>query len=144
MDLRNAPTNSNSDEERMTPAFYKYVQKMLVMKNPGFTDPSVWLWIQDSEARANQCEAFAKQWLPAYDVIHLVYCSSKNERLNDAKTRASPTTVHLVSLLKVNDERVTRLRGNMRREFTVPSEIPYYNDFGRYMEVKYRVYASEL
>ena len=25
MDLRNAPTNSNSDEERMTPAFYKYV-----------------------------------------------------------------------------------------------------------------------
>ena len=53
MDLQNAPTNSNSDEERMAPAFYKYVQKMLVMKNPGFTDPSVWLWIQDSEARAN-------------------------------------------------------------------------------------------
>ena len=25
MDLWNAPTNSNSDEERMTPAFYKYV-----------------------------------------------------------------------------------------------------------------------
>ena len=60
MDLWNAPTNSNSEKERMMPAFYKYVQKMLVMKNPGFTDPLVWLWIQDSEAHANQCEAFAK------------------------------------------------------------------------------------
>ena len=124
MDLRNAPINSNSDEERMMPAFYKYVQKMLVMKYPGISDPSVWLWIQDSEARANQCEAFAKQWLLAYDVVHLVYRSSKNERLNNAKTRAPPTTVHLVFLLKVNDERAIRLRGNMRREFTVPLEIP--------------------
>ena len=114
------------------------------MKNPGFTDPLVWLWIQDSEARANQCEAFVKQWLLAYDVVHSVYRSSKNERLNDAKTRAPPTMVHLVFLLKVNDERATRLRGNVRREFTVPSKIPYYSDFGRYMEVKYRVYASEL
>ena len=114
------------------------------MKNPGFTDPSVWLWIQDSEACANQCEAFAKQWLPVYDVIHSVYRSSKNERLNDVKTRASPTTVHLVFLLKMNDERMTRLRGNMRREFMVPSEIPYYSDFGQYMEVKYWVYASQL
>ena len=60
------------------------------------------------------------------------------------KTRAPPTTVHLVFLLKINDERATRLRGNVRREFTVPSEIPYYSDFGRYIEVKYRVYASEL
>ena len=100
------------------------------MKNPGFTNPSVWLWIQDSEARANQCEAFAKQWLLAYDVVHSVYRSSKNERLNDAKTCAPPTTVHLVFLLKVNDERATRLRGNVRREFTVPLEIPYYSDFG--------------
>ena len=93
------------------------VQKMLVMKNPGFTNPSVWLWIQDSEARANQCEAFARQWLPVYDVIHSVYRSSKNERLNDVKTRAPPTTIHLVFLLKMNDERATKLRGNMRREF---------------------------
>ena len=117
---------------------------MLVMKNPGFTDPSVWLWIQDSEARANQCKAFAKQWLPAYDVVHSVYRSSKNERLNDAKNRAPLTTVHLVFLLKVYNERATRLRGNVRREFTVPWKIPYYSDFGRYMEVKYRVYAFEL
>ena len=95
------------------------------MKNPSFTDPSVWLWIQDSEAHANKCKAFAKQWLPAYDVVHSVYRSSKNERLNDTKTRAPSTTVHLVFLLKVNDERATRLRGNVRREFTVPSEIPY-------------------
>ena len=144
MDLQNAPTNNNSNEERMTLAFYKYVQKMLVMKNPSFTNPLVWLWIQDSEARANQCEAFVKQWLPAYDVVHSVYHSSKNERLNDAKTRTPLTTVHLVFLLKVNDKRATRLRGSVRREFTVPLEIPYYNNFGRYMEVKYWVYASEL
>ena len=60
------------------------------------------------------------------------------------KTRAPATTVHLVFLLQVNDELATRLRGIVRREFTVPLEIPYYSDFGQYMEVKYWVYASEL
>ena len=73
-----------------------------------------------------------------------MYRSSKNERLNDAKTRAPPASVFLLFLFKRGDDRASRLRANVRKEFTVPVDIPYYSDVGRYMEVKYRIYASEL
>ena len=32
----------------------------------------------------------------------------------------------------------------MRKEFTVPLDVPYYSNVGRYNEVTYRVYATEL
>ena len=71
-----------------------------------------------------------------------MYRASKNERLDDTKTRAPPALVHLLFLFKRGDDHASCLRQNVRKEFTVPSDVPYYIDVGRYMEAKYRVYAS--
>ena len=76
--------------------------------------------------------------------MHSMYLSLKNERLNDAKTRAPPASVFLVFLFKRGDDRGSQLHANVRKEFTVPVDVPYYSDVGRYMEVKYHIYASEL
>ena len=85
-----------------------------------------------------------RQFLPEYETIQSVYRSSKNERLNDAKTRAPPASVHLLFLFERGDDRASRLCQNVTKEFIVPSDVPYYIDVRRYMEAKYRVYASEL
>ena len=87
---------------------------------------------------------FMKQWLPDFELMHTMYQSSKNERLDDAKTRAPLASVYLLFLFKCRDDRSSRLCANVRKEFTVPLDVPYYSDVGRYMEVKYRIYASEL
>ena len=87
---------------------------------------------------------FVKRWLLDFEWMHSMYRSSKNEHLNDAKTRAPPASVFLAFLFKRKDDRASRLRANVRKEFTVPVEVPYYSDVGRYMEVKYRIYAIEL
>ena len=85
-----------------------------------------------------------KRFVPEYETIQSIYHSSKNERLNYAKTRAPPASVHLLFLFKRGDDRASCLHQNVRKEFTIPSDIPYYMDVGRYMEAKYRVYAYKL
>ena len=114
------------------------------MLKRAFTDPCVWLWIHSTEERVKQSTAFVRQFLSEFETIQSVYRASKNERLDDAKTHAPPALVHLLFLFKRGDDRASHLRQNVRKEFTVPSDVPYYTDVGRYMEAKYRVYASEL
>ena len=53
-------------------------------------------------------------------------------------------SVFLLFLFKRGDDRASCLRANVRKEFTVPLDVPYYSDVGRYIEVTYRIYASEL
>ena len=50
----------------------------------------------------------------------------------------------LLFLFKRGDDRASRFCANVRKEFTVPVDVLYYSDVGRYMEVKHRIYASEL
>ena len=50
----------------------------------------------------------------------------------------------LLFLFKQGDDRASRLRQNVRKEFTVPLDVPYYSNVGWYNEVKYRVYAIKL
>ena len=50
----------------------------------------------------------------------------------------------LLFLFKRGDNRASRLLANVRKEFTAPLDVPYYSDVGHYMEVKYRIHASEL
>ena len=85
-----------------------------------------------------------KRFMPEYESTYSVYRSSRNERLNDAKTRAPPAAVYLLFLLKRGNERASRLRKNVKAEFAVPSDVPYYSKVERYNEVKYRVEPSEL
>ena len=85
-----------------------------------------------------------KQFLPEYESVHSVYWTTKNERLYDAKTQVPPASVFFLFLFKRGDDRASRLRQNVRKEFTIPLDVPYYSDIGRYNEVKYRVYAMEL
>ena len=87
---------------------------------------------------------FVKQWLPDFESMHSMYRSSKNERLDDAKTRAPPVSVFMLFLFKHGDDLTSRLCANVRKEFNVPLDVPYYLDVGRYTEVKYRIYASEF
>ena len=88
MDLRMAPTNSDGDDSPRDPAFFSYIQRMQRMSMPNFSKASVWLWIHESEVRARQLADFVKQFMPEYESTYSVYRSSRNERLNDAKTRA--------------------------------------------------------
>ena len=106
-----------------------------------FTDPLIWLWVHSSE---EQAKMFVKRFLPNFETMHSIYQSSKNESLDDAKTRTLPTSVFLLFFFKRGDDLASCLRPNVRKEFTVPLDVPYYSDVGRYMEVKYRIYASEL
>ena len=75
--------------------------------------------------------------MPEYESTYSVYRASRNERLNDAKTRTPPATVYLLFLLKRGDDRASRLRQNVKVEFVVLSDVPYYSEVGRYNEVKY-------
>ena len=82
--------------------------------------------------------------MPEYESTYSVYRSSRNECLNNAKTRVPPAAVYLLFLLKCGDDRASRLRQNVKAKFAVPSDVPYYLEVGRYNEVKYRVEPSEL
>ena len=139
-----APTNSDGDDSSRDPAFFTYIQRMRRMSLPNFSEASVWLWIHESDVRARQSADFVKQFMPEYESTYSVYRASCNERLNDAKTRASPAAVYLLFLLKLGDDCASRLRQNVKAEFAVPSDVPYYSEVGRYNEVKYRVEPSEL
>ena len=75
--------------------------------------------------------------MPEYESTYSLYRASRNERLNDAKTRAPLTAVYLLFLLKRGDDRASRLRLNVKAEFAVPSDVPYYSEVGRYNKVKY-------
>ena len=105
MDLRMAPTNSDGDDSPRDPAFFSYIQRMWRMSTPNFSEASVWLWIHQSEVRAHQSADF----VPEYESTYSVYRSSRNEHLNDAKTRTPPAAVYLLFLLKRGDDRVSRL-----------------------------------
>ena len=74
---------------------------------------------------------FIKRFLPKYEMMHSVYRSSKNERLDDAKTRAPPASVFLLFLFKREDDRASRLCANVRKEFSVPVDVSYYSDTGQ-------------
>ena len=137
MDLRMAPANADRDANSRDPAFFSYIQRMRKMSKPSLTDPCVWLWVHNSEEGAKQSADFVKRFLPEYESVHSVYRATKNERLDDAKTRAPPASVFFLFLFKRGDDRASRLSQNVRKEFTVPLDVPYYSDVGRYNEVKY-------
>ena len=144
MDLRQAPITADREPNLRDLAFFLYIHRMQRMSKRAFTDPRIWLWVHSSKEHVKMSVEFVKRWLPDFESMHSMYLSSKNERLNDAKTRAPPTSVFLLFLFKRGDDRASRLCANVRKEFTVPLDVPYYLDVGRYMEVKYRIYASEL
>ena len=144
MDLRIAPATADRDSDYHDPAFFAFIHKIRRMSKPAFTDPCMWFRIHSTEERVKQSTAFVRQFLSEYETIQSVYHASKNERLDDAKTRAPPTLVHLLFLFKRGDDRASCLRQNVRKKFTVPSDVPYYTDVERNMEAKYRVYASKL
>ena len=144
MDLRMAPTDSDGDDSSRDPTFFTYIKKMRRMTSPNFSEASVWLWIHESDDQARQSADFVKQFMLEYESTYSVYRASRNERLNDAKTRAPPAVVYLLFLLRRGDDRASRLRQNVKAEFAVPSDVPYYSEVGRYNKVKYRVEPSEL
>ena len=114
------------------------------MSSPNFSEASVWLSIHESDVQARQSEDFVKRFMPEYESTYSVYRASRNERLNDAKTRAPPAAVYLLFLLKRGDDCASRLRQNVKAEFAVPNDVPYYSEVGRYNKMKYRVEPSEL
>ena len=85
-----------------------------------------------------------KRFMPEYESTYSVYRSSRNERLNDVKTRAPPAAVYILFLLKHGDDRASCLWQNVKAKFAVPSNVPYYSEVGRYNKVKYRVEPNEL
>ena len=97
MDLRMAPTNANGDENLKDLAFFAYIQMMQRMLRPNFSEASAWLWIHNSDVRARQSADSVKQFMREYESTYYVYRSSRNERLNDAKTRVPPAVVYLSS-----------------------------------------------
>ena len=52
--------------------------------------------------------------------------------------------MYLLFLLKRGDDLANYLRQNVKAEFAVRSDVPYYSEVGRYNEVKYRVEPNEL
>ena len=52
---------------------------------------------------------FVKRWLHDFESMHFIYRSSKNERFDEAKTRAPPALVFLLFLFKRGDDRASRL-----------------------------------
>ena len=144
MDLRIAPATVDRDNDSHDLAFFAFIYRMQRMSKPAFANPYMWLWIHSSEERAKQSTAFVRRFLPEYETIQSFYHSSKNEHLDDAKTRAPLALVHPLFLFKYGDDHASRLRQNVRKELTVPSDVPYYIDVGRYMEAKYHVYANKL
>ena len=52
--------------------------------------------------------------------------------------------MYLLFLLKRGDDRASRLQQNVKAEFAVLSDVPYYSEVERYNEVKNRVEPSEL
>ena len=86
MDLRQAPITTDREPNSWDPAFFSYIHRMQRMSKPAFTDPHIWLWVHSSEEHVKMSVEFVKRWLPDFETMHSMYRSSKNERLNDAKT----------------------------------------------------------
>ena len=80
------------------------------MSLPNFSEASVWLWIHECDVQAWQSADFVKRFMLEYGSTYSVYRASRNECLNDARTRAPPATVYLLFLLKRGDDRASRLR----------------------------------
>ena len=144
MDLKMAPMTANRDANSRNPTFFTYIQRMRRMSKPSFTNPCVWLWVHNFEEQAKQSVDFVKRFLPEYNFLHSMYRASKNKCLDDTKTQAPLTFVFLLFLFKRGDGHASCLLQNMMKEFTVPVDVSYYSNIGRYMEVKYHIYASEL
>ena len=109
MDLRMAPTNSDGDDNSRDPAFFTYIQRMRRMSKPNFSEASIWLWIHEFDVRSRQSVDLVKRFMPEYESTYSIYRSSRNERLNDAKTCAPSAAVYLLFLLKRGDDRISRL-----------------------------------
>ena len=126
MDLRMAPTNVDEDENSKDPAFFTYIQRMQSMLRPNFFEASAWLWIHDSDVRAQQSSNFEKQFKLEYESTYFLYRSSRNEHLNDTKTRGPPVAMYLFFLLNRGDDRASHLRHSVKAS----SDVPYYLDVG--------------
>ena len=109
MDLRMAPANADRDASSRDPAFFSYIQRMRKMSKPSLTDPCVWLWVHNSEEGAKQSADFVKRFLLEYESVHSVYRATKNEHLDDAKTRAPPAFVFFLFLFKRGDDHASHL-----------------------------------
>ena len=79
-----------------------------------------------------------------YEAIHSIHRSSKNERLNNAKTHTPLATLSILFILERRKEQTSQLQQNVRTYFRIPSDISHSSEVGRYKEVKCRMYLGEL
>ena len=144
MDLWLACTTADQDKNSRDSTFFNYIQGMQRMVKLNFSEPSVWLWIHVLDVQARNFINFVKLYMLEYKAVYSVYRSFKNEHLNNTKTCTSSAIVYLLVLVKQGDDHASCLRPNMKTEFVVPSNLPYYLDVGRYNKVKYCMYSSKL
>jgi hypothetical protein len=107
------------------------------------TMPSIWVWIVNPPNMLAQAVEYAGLNFTSYAIIQSKYIPAKNERLYDQSARKQSANVFLIFLVKKGDREAEHLRSKIRGEYHAP-EIPYYVEAGKYQEMKYRLYASEL
>ena len=100
MDLRIAPMTTDQDTNSWDLKFFTYIQRLWRMSELAFIDPYIWLWIQSSKEQMQQSADFVKLFLPIYETMHSIYCSSENEHLDNTKTQAPIALVFLLFFLK--------------------------------------------
>jgi hypothetical protein len=143
MDLRDTAVHCVSDDHKKQPFFHSLLSTLRTMKTPPMLKPTIWVWVVNSANRLSQAAEYTRHNFANYSIIESKYILAKNERLYDQSARKPSQDVYLLFLVQIEDSEAVRLKTKIRLEYRAP-DIPYYVEAGKYQELKYRLYASEL
>ena len=90
-----------------------------------------------------QAKEYATQTIRNYTVLEANYIPSKNERLYDLAICKQSPNVFWMFLVKIGNVEVEGLKVKIQSKYRTP-DIPYYIDSKKYLELKYKLHASEL
>ena len=90
-----------------------------------------------------QAKRYATQALKNYIIVEAKYILSTNERLYDLTICKQSPHVFLMFLIRTRDVEAKDLKAKIQSEYCAP-DIPYYKDSRKYLELKYKLRASEL
>jgi len=105
--------------------------------------PNVWLWIVSSQFDLDTAKRFVALLLKDFEMKISMYYPSKVERLDNSSNQAVAAVVRLIFLLKKDEEGELKHLGVLKKSYSM-EEIPYYREFQKNTEAKYRIHPSEL
>ena len=108
------------------------------------TRPNVWLFILRGDEDVEAANAFAASKLEQYKGNESTYVPSRAEMLDNVTSRGIAPDVPLLFLFKKGNKFATSCRALQKLKYSTPTLNPYYWDFAKNTEAKWRIKPTEL